>query len=214
MIYGLWISRNWSYLKEIPVLGIVLLAICMWLFYNALLDEFTDVNVEKQWPQSLWWFTSSFQVQFSEPLSFLQRITDELFYADILTKAATCESSLEQAALVAAFACSHYESTAYRLNKPFNPMLGETYECDRRAELGWRCLFEQVSYEEGHCCGLLTRGKAMSILYPPLVCLYSVFFFFLFLYTVRSSLCHMPSSHTSRCDSNFASSIKKFVPDN
>ena len=33
---------------------------------------------------------------------------------------------------------------ANRVNKPFNPMLGETYECDRRAELGWRCFMEQV----------------------------------------------------------------------
>ena len=32
---------------------------------------------------------------------------------------------------------------ANRVNKPFNPMLGETYECDRRAELGWRCFMEQ-----------------------------------------------------------------------
>ena len=39
---------------------------------------------------------------------------------------------------------------ANRVNKLFNPMLGETYECDRRAELGWRCFMEQVRVV---CCG-------------------------------------------------------------
>ena len=47
---------------------------------------------------------------------------------------------------MAAFACSVYAQTSSntRMTKPFNPLLGETYECDRRAERGWRCLLEQV----------------------------------------------------------------------
>ena len=47
---------------------------------------------------------------------------------------------------------------ANRVNKPFNPMLGETYECDQRAELGWRCFMEQVRgcdvCEGGVCVGV------------------------------------------------------------
>ena len=62
----------------------------------------------------------------------------------MLNSAAACSSTLEEAAFVAAFAASSYESTAIRVNKPFNPMLGETFECDRREEHGWRVLFEQV----------------------------------------------------------------------
>ena len=45
---------------------------------------------------------------------------------------------------------------ANRVNKLFNPMLGETYECDQRAELGWRCFMEQVRGGvtcEGGVCG-------------------------------------------------------------
>lgn len=64
-----------------------------------------------------------------------------------MNNAAACSSTLEEAAFVAAFAASSYESTAIRVNKPFNPMLGETFECDRRAEHGWRVLFEQVRRE-------------------------------------------------------------------
>ncbi|XP_019854132.1 PREDICTED: oxysterol-binding protein 1-like [Amphimedon queenslandica] len=85
-------------------------------------------------------------VHFGEPLSFLQRISEDITYYEILNNAAACSSTLEEAAFVAAFAASSYESTAIRVNKPFNPMLGETFECDRRAEYGWRVLFEQVSH--------------------------------------------------------------------
>lgn len=33
----------------------------------------------------------------------------------------------------------------FRTNKPFNPLLGETYECDRMSDLGWRAISEQAS---------------------------------------------------------------------
>ena len=32
-----------------------------------------------------------------------------------------------------------------RILKPFNPMLGETFELDRSADLGWRYAAEQVA---------------------------------------------------------------------
>jgi hypothetical protein len=85
-------------------------------------------------------------VHFGEPLSFIQRAVEDLTYYQILDNAAACETTLEEAAHVAAFAATSYEATAIRVNKPFNPMLGETYECDRRAECGWRALVEQVSH--------------------------------------------------------------------
>ncbi len=76
----------------------------------------------------------------------LQRITEELVYTEILDRAVNARDTLEEMAYVGAFVTSPYAATAgARANKPFNPMLGETYECDRRAEMGWRCLFEQVS---------------------------------------------------------------------
>lgn len=85
-------------------------------------------------------------VNFNEPLSFLQRLGEDLEYYHLLDKAAKCTSSQEQMAYIIAFSVSTYASTLYRTGKPFNPLLGETYECDRRDDLGFRMICEQVSH--------------------------------------------------------------------
>ena len=85
-----------------------------------------------------------FQVNFNEPLSMTQRLTEELEYSDLLDRAACCENSLEQICYIAAFSVSCYASTAIRTGKPFNPLLGETYESDRNEDMGWTSLAEQV----------------------------------------------------------------------
>lgn len=85
-------------------------------------------------------------VNFCEPLSMLQRVTESFEYSDILDKAASCTDPCEQMAYVAAFTISIYASTSNRTGKPFNPLLGETFECDRTADLGWRAISEQVSH--------------------------------------------------------------------
>ena len=73
-----------------------------------------------------------------------QRLTEELEYSDLLDRAACCENSLERICYVAAFSISAYASTALRTGKPFNPLLGETYEFDRTQDMGWCSLAEQV----------------------------------------------------------------------
>ncbi|XP_007437716.1 oxysterol-binding protein 2-like, partial [Python bivittatus] len=85
-------------------------------------------------------------VNFNEPLSMLQRLTEDLEYHELLDKAVKCESSIEQMCFVAAFSVSSYSTTVQRTAKPFNPLLGETYELDRLEELGFRSLCEQVSH--------------------------------------------------------------------
>jgi hypothetical protein len=85
-------------------------------------------------------------VNFSEPISMLQRMTEELEYSSVLDMAAKTNDSWEQLAYVAAFTISSYSTTATRVNKPFNPLLGETYECDRTDDLGWKSIAEQVSH--------------------------------------------------------------------
>ncbi|CAG7636499.1 unnamed protein product [Allacma fusca] len=85
-------------------------------------------------------------VNFSEPLSMLQRLTEDFEYSQILDRAAKSKDSCEQLSYVAAFTVSSYATTAVRTGKPFNPLLGETFECDRMDDLGWRCLNEQVSH--------------------------------------------------------------------
>lgn len=85
-------------------------------------------------------------VNFNEPLSMLQRITEDFEYYKILDAAAVAKSTEEQVALVAAFSVSSYASTLIRTTKPFNPLLGETYELDRVEEMGLRLIVEQVSH--------------------------------------------------------------------
>jgi len=83
-------------------------------------------------------------VNFSEPMSFLQRLCEDFEYSEVLDRAAAAEDPHEQMALVAAFTLSSYASSAIRTGKPFNPLLHETFECDRREDYGWRCVAEQV----------------------------------------------------------------------
>lgn len=85
-------------------------------------------------------------VSFSEPLSLLQRLTEDFEYAHVLDTASECPDTATQFAYVAAFISSSYSTTVARSAKPFNPLLGETYECDRQSDLGWRSIAEQVSH--------------------------------------------------------------------
>uniref|UniRef100_A0A3Q2VD03 Oxysterol-binding protein n=1 Tax=Haplochromis burtoni TaxID=8153 RepID=A0A3Q2VD03_HAPBU len=85
-------------------------------------------------------------VNFNEPLSMLQRLSEDLEYYELLDKAAKSHSSLEQMCYVAAFTVSSYSTTVHRTGKPFNPLLGETFELDRHRECGYRSLCEQVSH--------------------------------------------------------------------
>lgn len=100
-------------------------------------------------------------VNFSEPISFLQRLTEDFEYSDCLDRAAACSDSCEQMAYVAAFTVSSYATTTTRTLKPFNPLLGETYEFDRTDDLGWKSFAEQVSHHPP-IVAMHTQGKGWS----------------------------------------------------
>ena len=57
--------------------------------------------------------------------------------------AAEAPGSVERMLLLAVFAVSAYSSTAGRTSKPFNPLLGETYELVH-AQKGFRAIVEKV----------------------------------------------------------------------
>ncbi|GJN20075.1 hypothetical protein PR202_gb07402 [Eleusine coracana subsp. coracana] len=87
-------------------------------------------------------------VYFNEPLSSLQKCFEDLEYSDLLDQAYECGlrgDSLMRILYVAAFAVSGYASTDSRPCKPFNPLLGETYEADF-PEKGVRFFSEKVSH--------------------------------------------------------------------
>ncbi|KAH0627380.1 hypothetical protein JD844_003009 [Phrynosoma platyrhinos] len=85
-------------------------------------------------------------VELNEPLNTLQRLCEELEYSELLDKAAHTPDMFERMVYVAAFAVSAYASSFYRAgSKPFNPVLGETYECIRE-DKGFQFFSEQVSH--------------------------------------------------------------------
>nr|XP_020469817.1 oxysterol-binding protein-related protein 3-like [Monopterus albus] len=85
-------------------------------------------------------------VQLNEPLNTLQRLCEELEYSELLDTANQTQDPYQRLVYVAAFAITAYASTYYRAgSKPFNPVLGETYECDR-PDKGIRFIAEQVSH--------------------------------------------------------------------
>ncbi|XP_051574127.1 oxysterol-binding protein-related protein 3 isoform X4 [Myxocyprinus asiaticus] len=85
-------------------------------------------------------------VQLNEPLNTLQRLCEELEYSELLDRAAHTQDPFERMVYIATFAVSGYAASYYRAGgKPFNPVLGETYECDR-PDKGFRFVAEQVSH--------------------------------------------------------------------
>uniref|UniRef100_A0A8C7LIE1 Oxysterol-binding protein n=1 Tax=Oncorhynchus kisutch TaxID=8019 RepID=A0A8C7LIE1_ONCKI len=85
-------------------------------------------------------------VQLNEPLNTLQRLCEELEYSELLDRAANTQDPFERMVYIATFAVSGYASSYHRAGgKPFNPVLGETYECDR-PDKGLRFVAEQVSH--------------------------------------------------------------------
>lgn len=96
--------------------------------------------------------TISMPVSANEPLSLLQKVSEQLEYAQLLDQAARQGLEKDRMLYVAAFAVSQFSSTRAReraIRKPFNPLLGETYELVRTdAEVpgGFRLLVEKVSH--------------------------------------------------------------------
>ncbi|KAG4080222.1 hypothetical protein HA402_008293 [Bradysia odoriphaga] len=119
-------------------------------------------------------------VNINEPLSLLQRMAETFESSYLLDRAADCENIYDQMAYLAAFSITGYAVSAERNGKPFNPLLGETYEFDRTGDLGWKCLVEQVSHHpsisalhceskkwtwwEDLCADLSFRGKYIRIM--------------------------------------------------
>ncbi|MEQ2185489.1 hypothetical protein GOODEAATRI_018694, partial [Goodea atripinnis] len=84
-------------------------------------------------------------VHLNEPLNALQRLCEELEYSELLDRAAVTQDPFERMIYIATFVVSGYASSFYRTGgKPFNPVLGETYECDR-PDKGFRFVAEQMS---------------------------------------------------------------------
>lgn len=70
----------------------------------------------------------SLPVFLNEPLSILQKTGEMMFFTNLLTQASQEEDSLKRIALVATYSITSQLLVMGRTAKPFNSMLGETYE--------------------------------------------------------------------------------------
>ena len=85
----------------------------------------------------------SLPVYFNEPLSLTQKVAECLDYTDLLERAALEPNCLLRLALVSAWTMARFDSTVRRMQKPFNSLLGETYEL---VTTKWRMVAEQVKH--------------------------------------------------------------------
>lgn len=87
----------------------------------------------------------SVPVHINEPLSMLQRLAEQIEYWDLLNEGNNETDPCLRMAYVMAFAISAYSFPTERCGKPFNPLLGETFEyIDEKT--GSKFVSEQVSH--------------------------------------------------------------------
>ena len=92
--------------------------------------------------------TISMPVSANEPTSLLQRAAEQLEYSELLDSAASATDGVERLIYVTAFAIASLSGVRVKersIRKPFNPMLGETFELIRE-DKGFRFVSEKVSH--------------------------------------------------------------------
>lgn len=138
--------------------------------------------------------TISMPVSANEPLSLLQRVSEQLEYSSLLDAAgSSSRTSPERLLYICAFAVSSIASSRVKeraIRKPFNPMLGETFELVRE-DRGFRFIAEKISHRPvrmacqaesenwtftqapmptqkfwGKSAELITEGRVRVILHP------------------------------------------------
>uniref|UniRef100_A0A183IJQ1 Oxysterol-binding protein n=1 Tax=Soboliphyme baturini TaxID=241478 RepID=A0A183IJQ1_9BILA len=125
-------SGNYNRRTKLPALMIKRSQINLWsILKQSIGKELTKITMP---------------IVFNEPITFLQRIAEYMEYYELLQQAAVEENPLKRMEIVAAFAVSALACNWERVAKPFNPLLGETYELDRSSDLGVRIVCEQVSH--------------------------------------------------------------------
>ena len=82
-------------------------------------------------------------VYLNDPISMLQKVAELLEFTDYLKKANNCADPYMRLAYIAVFFYALNPYSINRLKKPFNPLLGETFEY---CENGIRFIAEQVSH--------------------------------------------------------------------
>lgn len=96
--------------------------------------------------------TISMPVSANEPISLLQKVAEQLEYSQLLDQAVRQKSATERLLYVTAFAVSQFSNGRAKeraIRKPFNPLLGETFELvrtNKEVPGGFRLLVEKVQH--------------------------------------------------------------------
>jgi oxysterol-binding protein-related protein 3/6/7 len=93
--------------------------------------------------------TIAMPVSANEPFSLLQKVAEQMEYSELLDSAVAASGDTgEKLLYIAAFAISNFSNARVKeraIRKPFNPMLGETFELVRE-DKGFRFMAEKVSH--------------------------------------------------------------------
>lgn len=127
--------------------------------YENNITRRNDVKPSNTTPQSLLSFlrknvgkdlsSISMPITSNEPITILQLISETFEYAPLLSQLPNPPDNIQPLSIVSAFAVSFlsiYREKTRALRKPFNPLLGETFELVR-PDLGFRLIAEKVSHK-------------------------------------------------------------------
>lgn len=84
-------------------------------------------------------------IHYNEPLSMLQKQCEKFMYSNLLHQAGTIDDPHLRLAYISAFLIADLSTNINRILKPFNPILGETFEYFDN-NLKYRYFSEQVSH--------------------------------------------------------------------
>ena len=102
-------------------------------------------NMIKEFIKAMSAKKASLPIYFNEPISMLQKQCERFYYSDLLEKAAKETQREKQLLYISAFNIGEIFLNLGRFLKPFNPILGETYEYYDN-EKHFRFFAEQVSH--------------------------------------------------------------------
>lgn len=110
-------------------------------------------------------------VDMNEPVTFLQKFAEIIEYCDLIDnalQAPAVEESGERILRIAAFAVTYLSSMRKKersSRKPFNPLLGETFELVRE-DMGIRLISEKVCHKPG-VFALFVESRDWNLAYNP-----------------------------------------------
>lgn len=113
--------------------------------------------------------TISMPVSANEPISLLQKAAENFEYSELLDEATTLQDPADRLLRVTAFALSSLSNARVKernIRKPFNPMLGETYELVRE-DKNFRFVAEKVSHRPVQLA-YYAEGRSWCVSQSPL----------------------------------------------